>query len=54
MVMGVCPRGQSERLVKNSSVAGKPKKHCKQCGYQCTCATPHGKPRAMQGNAVLW
>ena len=52
--MHVCPRCQGERLVKNGSAAGKPKKQCKQCGYQFTRTTPRGKPRAVKINAVLW
>jgi transposase len=52
--MHVCPRCQGERLVKNGSAAGKPKKQCKQCGYQFTRTTPRGKPLAIQINAVLW
>ena len=52
--MPVCPRCQSNRLVKNGSVAGKPKKQCKPCGYQFTRATPRGKPLAMKITAVLW
>ena len=52
--MGVCPQCQGERLVKNGSAAGKPKKRCKQCGYQFTRATPRGKPLATKIHAVLW
>ena len=52
--MHVCPRCQSEQLVKNGSAAGKPKKQCKQCGHQFTRTTPRGKPLAMKINAVLW
>ena len=52
--MHVCPRCQSDRLVKNGFAAGKPKKPCKQCGYQFTRTTPRGKPLAMKINAVLW
>ena len=52
--MGVCPQCQGERLVKNGSAAGKPKKRCKQCGYQFTRTTPRGKPLATKINAVLW
>src|SRR5499433_3175456 len=54
MAMHVCPRCQSDRLVKNGSAGGKPKKQCKQCGYQFTRTTPRGKPLAMKINAVLW
>src|SRR5215813_5447542 len=54
MAMHVCPRCQSEWLVKNSSAAGKPKKRCKQCGYQFTRTTLRGKPLAIKINAVLW
>jgi transposase-like protein len=36
MAMRVCPQCQSDRLVKNGSAAGKPKKLCQQCGYQFT------------------
>jgi len=54
MAMPVCPRCPSERLVKDGSAAGKPKKQCKQCGHQFTRTTPRGKPLAMQINAVLW
>src|SRR5262249_9883196 len=54
MAMHVCPRCQSDRLVKNGSAAGKPKKRCKRCGYQFTRTTPRGKPLATKINAVLW
>jgi hypothetical protein len=52
--MGVCPQCQGERLVKNGSAAGKPKKWGQQCGLQLTCTTPRGKPLATMINAVLW
>jgi transposase len=52
--MHVCPRCQSDRLVKNGSAAGKPKKQCKQCGRQFTRTTPRGKPLSMKITAVLW
>jgi transposase-like protein len=52
--MGVCPKCQGERLVKNGSAAGKPTKRCKQCGYPFTRTTPRGKPLVMQINTVLW
>jgi insertion element IS1 protein InsB len=52
--MHVCPQCQGDRLVKNGSAAGKPKKQCKQCGHQFTRTTPGGKPLAMKINAVLW
>ena len=52
--MHVCPQCQSDRLVKNGSAAGRPKKQCQQCGDQFTRTTPRGKPRVMQVNAVLW
>ena len=52
--MGVCPQCQGERLVKNGSAAGKPKKQCKQCGYQFPRTTPRGRPLAAKINAVLW
>ena len=51
--MHVCPQCQSDRLVNNGSVAGKPKKLCKQCGYQFTRTTPRGKPLVMKVHAVL-
>ena len=52
--MHVCPKGQSDRIIHNGSAAGKPKKQCKECGYQFTRMTPRGKPRATKINAVLW
>src|SRR5215475_8410574 len=52
--MHVCPRCQSDRLVKNGSAAGKPKKQCQQCDYQFTRTTPRGKPLSTKINAVLW
>jgi transposase len=52
--MHVCPQCQSDRLVSNGSVAGKPKKLCKPCGFQFTRTTPRGKPLTMKINAVLW
>jgi insertion element IS1 protein InsB len=45
---------QSDRLVKNGSAAGRPKKQCKQCGHQFTRTTPRGKPLAVKIHAVLW
>jgi transposase-like protein len=51
--MGVCPQGQGERLVKHGAAAGKPKKRCQQCGYQCTRTTPRGTPLATKSHAVL-
>jgi IS1 family transposase/transposase-like protein len=52
--MSTCPQCQSDHVIKNGSTAGKPKKQCKQCGYQFTCSTPRGKPLATKINAVLW
>lgn len=52
--MHACPKCQSDRVIKNGSAAGKPKKQCKQCGYQFPRMTPRGKPRALKVNAVLW
>jgi transposase-like protein len=49
-----CPKCYSDRVIHNGSVAGKPKKQCKQCGYQFTRTTPRGKPLATKINAVLW
>jgi transposase-like protein len=49
-----CPQGQSDWLVNNGSVAGKPTKLCKPCGLQLTRTTPRGKPLTMQINTVLW
>jgi transposase-like protein len=49
-----CPKCQSDRVINNGSAAGKPKKQCKQCGYQFTRTTPRGKPLALKVNAVLW
>jgi IS1 family transposase/transposase-like protein len=51
--MQVCPQCQRDRLVNNGSAAGKPKKLCRQCGYQLTRITPRGKPLAMKVHAVL-
>ena len=51
--MQVCPQCQSDRLVNNGSAAGKPKKLCRQCGYQFTRITPRGKPLALKVHAVL-
>jgi transposase-like protein len=51
--MQVCPHCQSDRLVNNGSVAGKPKKLCKQYGYQFTRTTSRGKPLVMKVHAVL-
>jgi transposase len=49
-----CPKCQSDRVIRNGSAAGKPKKQCKQCGYQFTRTTPRGKPLATKINAILW
>jgi insertion element IS1 protein InsB len=51
--MHVCPQCHSDRVIKNGSAAGKPKKQCKQCGYQFTRTTPRGKPLPTKINAVL-
>jgi insertion element IS1 protein InsB len=51
--MQVCPQCQSDRLANNGSAAGKPKKRCRQCGYQFTRTTPRGKPLTTKINAVL-
>jgi insertion element IS1 protein InsB len=51
--MQVCPQCQRDRLVNNGSAAGKPKKLCRQRGYQFTRPTPRGKPLAMKVHAVL-
>jgi insertion element IS1 protein InsB len=53
MAMHACPQCQSDWLVNNGSAAGKPKKLCKQCGYQFTRTTPRGKPLTTKINAVL-
>jgi insertion element IS1 protein InsB len=52
--MHACPQCQSDRLANNGSVAGKPKKLCKRCGFQFTRITPRGKPLTTQINAVLF
>jgi insertion element IS1 protein InsB len=52
--MPVCPPCQSDRLVNNGSVAGKPKKLRRQCGDQLTRTTPRGKPLVRKVHAVLW
>jgi insertion element IS1 protein InsB len=52
--MPMCPQCQSDHVIKNGSAAGKPKKQCKQCGYQFTRSTSRGKPLATKINAVLW
>ena len=52
--MSTCPQYQSDHVIKNGSAAGKPKKQCKQCGYQFTRSTLRGKPLATKINAVLW
>jgi insertion element IS1 protein InsB len=49
-----CPKCPSDRLVKNGSAIGKPKKLCKTCGYQFTRTTPRGKPLTTKVNALLW
>ena len=52
--MDGCPKCHSDRLVNNGSATGKPKKQCKQCGYQFTRTTPRGKPLTTKINAVLF
>jgi insertion element IS1 protein InsB len=52
--MQACPQCQSDRLVNNGSVAGKPKKLCTRCGFQFTRTTPRGKPLTTKINAVLF
>jgi transposase-like protein len=52
MAMRVCPKCQRDRLVNNSSAAGKPKKLCQLCGYQFTQTTPRGKPLTTKVSAA--
>jgi insertion element IS1 protein InsB len=52
--MQVCPQCQSDRPVTSGSVAGKPNKRCKRCGFQVTRTTPRGKPLTTKINAVLF
>jgi insertion element IS1 protein InsB len=52
--MQECPRCHSDRLIKNGSAIGKPKKLCKACGYQFTRTTSRGKPLPTKINAILW
>ncbi len=52
--MQTCPTCHSDRVIRHGSAAGKPKKQCKQCGYQYTHTTPRGQPLATKINAVLW
>jgi transposase-like protein len=54
MAMHACPQCQSDRLVNNGSVAGKPKKLCKRCGFQFTRITPRGKSLTTKIHAVLF
>jgi hypothetical protein len=49
-----CPKGQSDRVIRHGSAAGKPQKQCTPWGSQCPRTTPRGTPRATQLNAVLW
>ncbi|WP_298068446.1 helix-turn-helix domain-containing protein [uncultured Mailhella sp.] len=39
-----CRKCGSEAFVKNGSVAGVQRYKCKECGFQFTRETPHGKP----------
>lgn len=48
-----CPKCHSEQVVPNGFAAGKPKKRCKQCGYQFTRTAPRGKPLQTKILAVL-
>ena len=52
--MHACPKCQSDRVINNGSAAGKPKKHCKQCGFQFTRIFRRGKPLSLKVNAALW
>jgi transposase-like protein len=52
--MQVCSPCQSDRLVNNGAVAGKPKKLCRQCGDQLTRTTPRGEPLVRKVQAVLF
>jgi transposase-like protein len=54
MPMRMCPRCRSDDVIKHSSAASKPKMQCKQCGYQSTRTTPHGKSLHTKISAVLW
>jgi transposase-like protein len=51
--MHECPKCESDCVINNGSAAGKPKKQCKQCGYQFTRPAPRGKPFTTKINALL-
>jgi transposase-like protein len=51
--MPVCPQCQSDRVIKNGAVAGKPKRQCQPCGSQFPRTTPRGTPLTTKSNAVL-
>jgi len=53
IALHVCPQCQSARLVNNGSVASKPQKLCKPCGYPFTRTTSRGKPVVMKVHAGL-
>jgi transposase-like protein len=52
--MHACPQCQSDWLANNGSVAGKPEKPCKRCGFQFTCTTSRGKPLTTKIKAALF
>jgi IS1 family transposase/transposase-like protein len=51
--MHECPKCESDCVINNGAAAGKPKKQCKQCGYQFTRTAPRGKPFTTKINALL-
>jgi transposase len=53
MALEEYPTCQRNNVIKNGSAAGKPKRQCKQYGYQFTCMILCGKPFTTKVNAVL-
>ena len=48
----ICPKCQSDKVIKNGSTNGNPKWKCKKCSYQFSKDTLKGKPKELKRMAL--
>ena len=51
--MTACPPWTHQHMVQAGTVGEKQRWRCRGCGYQCTRATPRGRPMWQKSLAVL-
>ena len=49
----ICRKCQSKEIVMNGKVKGKQRVKCKNCSFQFTRSTPHGRPEREKGMAII-